>query len=234
MFIFPYFVIYCILCCTLYQILLKREFFVPQTGFESFGIILYENNQGNMSTIRFETKLFTIHSWTILKLPEEASVKLPSRGMIMVSGTLNGVPFKTLLEPDGSYGHGKKPSHWFRPDKKLLDDAHASVGDTVQVSLEPTKEWIEPEVPEDLKKALATSPKADALWMDITPMARWDWIRWIRAVKTPETRQKHIEVALDKLDKGMRRPCCFNRNLCSEPAVSHNWVLLDPTHTSES
>ena len=181
-----------------------------------------------MSAFSFETKLFKIKDWTILRLPEDASAKLPSRGMTMVSGTFNGVRFKTLLEPDGTYGPGLKPSHWFRPDQKLLDDAKAQLGDKVQLSLEATKEWIEPEVPEDVKKALSTSPKAHALWKDITPMARWDWIRWIRAVKTEETRLKHIEVALDKLNKGMRRPCCFNRNLCSEPYVSHNWVLIDP------
>ncbi|MBI2049509.1 DUF1905 domain-containing protein [Candidatus Roizmanbacteria bacterium] len=178
-----------------------------------------------MSAIRFEAKLFKINDWTILRLPESSSAELPSRGMTMVSGTINDISFKTLLEPDGRYGPGLKPSHWFAPDKTLLAEAHAAAGDTVQVSLEPTKEWIEPEVPEDLKKALATSPKAEALWKDITPLARWDWIRWIRAVKTPKTRQKHIEVALSKLNKGMRRPCCFNRNLCSEPYVSHNWVL---------
>ena len=182
-----------------------------------------------MSAIRFETKLFTINSWTILRLPEDASAKLPSRGMTMVAGTLNNVPFKAVLEPDGMYAPGKKPSHWFKPDNKLLDEASAKTGDIVQVSLEPTKEWIEPEVPVDVKKALLISPQAYALWKDITPMARWDWIRWIHAVKTPETRQKHIKVALDKLNKGMRRPCCFNRNLCSEPHVSHNWVLREPT-----
>ncbi len=186
---------------------------------------------GNMSAIHFTTKLFTINSWTILRLPEDASVKLPSRGMIMVKGQLNGIPFKTLLEPDGVYGLGKKPSHWFRPDKKLLDDARVTAGDTVEVALEPTKEWIEPEVPVDVKKTLSSSPKAEALWKDITPMARWDWIRWVRAVKTEETRRKHLEVMLDKLNKGMRRPCCFNRNLCSEPHVSHNWVLLAPQTT---
>lgn len=179
-----------------------------------------------MSKISFDTKLYTINSWTILRLPEDASSQLPSRGMTMVAGTVNNVPFKAVLEPDGKYGPGLKPSHWFRPSKQLLDDAHATTGDTVKVVLEPTKDWIEPEVPDDLKKALSKSPKAEALWRDITPMARWDWIRWVRAVKTPETRQKHIEVALDKLNKGMRRPCCFNRSLCSEPAVSHNWVLL--------
>ena len=130
-----------------------------------------------MSSIQFKTKLFKIGTWTLLRLPESASAKLPTRGMTMVSGTLNDISFKALLEPDGRYGSGKNPSHWFRPDKKLLDDAHAAAGDTVQVSLEPTKEWIEPEVPEDLKKALSTSPKAEALWNDITPLAHWDWIR---------------------------------------------------------
>src|SRR3989344_7278001 len=182
-----------------------------------------------MSTIHFDAKLSKINTWTILRLPEDASAKLPSRGMTMVAGIMNGIPFKTLLEPDGRYGPGKRPSHWFSPDKKLLEDAKTAAGDTVQVSLEPTKEWIEPEVPVDLQKALSASPDAHALWKNITPLARWDWIRWIRAVKTPETRQKHIEVALDKLNKGMRRPCCFNRNLCSEPAVSRNWALLEPT-----
>lgn len=182
-----------------------------------------------MSVIHFDTKLFKIGEFTILHIPPEESAKLPTRSMLMVKGNLNGVPFKTLLEPDGKYGPGLKPSHWFAPDKKLLEEAHASAGDTVTVSMEPTKEWVEPQVPEDLKEALEGSPKAQDLWNDITPSARWDWIRWVRAVKTPETRQKHIKVALDKLNKGMRRPCCFNRNMCSDPTVSKNWALLTPT-----
>jgi hypothetical protein len=186
----------------------------------TFGII------SSQTVINFEAKLVKINDWTILRLPEDASVQLPTRGMVMVSGKLNGSPFKTLLEPDGRYGPGLKPSHWFRPDKELLNGNAA--GDTVKVSLEPTKEWVEPEIPEDMKKALESSLKAYALWKDTTPLAHWDWVRWVRAVKTPETRQKHIEVMLDKLNKGMRRPCCFNRNMCSEPYVSKNWQLLKP------
>jgi hypothetical protein len=185
-----------------------------------------------MTAIRFDTKLYTLNSRIILRLPADASAELPSRGMTMVSGTMNGVSFKTLLEPDGKYGPGLKPSHWFSPDERLLQAAHATSGDTVEVTMEPTKDWIEPEVPDDVKRALATSSRAEALWHDITPLARWDWIRWVRAVKTAETRQKHLQVMLDKLNKGMRRPCCFNRNLCSDPTVSHNWALLDPAQPS--
>ncbi len=147
----------------------------------------------------------------------------------MVAGTINNVPFKTLLEPDGKYGPGLRPSHWFYPDRKLLKDAGVKVGDTIKVSIVPTKEWVNPEVPQDMKKALVANKKIHELWNDITPMARWDWVRWVRAVKTKETREKHIEVMISKLSKGMRRPCCFNRNMCSVPEVSHNWVLRLPS-----
>lgn len=181
-----------------------------------------------MQVISFDTKLYKINNYTILHLPVESSAKLPSRGMTMVKGTLNGTPFKTMLEPDGRYGPGKKPSHWFGPDEKLLQKANAKIGDTVTVEMETTKEWVEPEVPSDVQKTLDSSSKAKELWHDITPLARWDWIRWVRAVKTEETRKKHLEVMLDKLNKGMRRPCCFNRNLCSVPEVSKNWQLLTP------
>ncbi len=185
-----------------------------------------------MSAIQFSTQLIKINDWTILHLPSEESAKLPSRGMIMVEGTLNDIPFKTLLEPDGKYGKDLKPSHWFRPYQKLLDDAKATVGTTVHLTLSPTKEWIEPEVPEDIGRALNTSAKAQDLWNDITPMARWDWVRWVRAVKTEETRKHHLDVMLDKLNKGMRRPCCFNRNMCSVPEVSYNWTLLNSSSKS--
>lgn len=180
-----------------------------------------------MPQIQFNTNLITVHDWLILHLPEEASAKLPSRGMTMVKGTVNDVPFKAVLEPDGRYLHERKPSHWFSPDKELIKKAGLKNGSEVTVSLEVTTEWIDPEVPDDMQEALDSSVKAKALWNDITPMARWDWVRWVRAVKTEETRKNHLEVMLDKLNKGMRRPCCFNRAACSEPHVANSKWALD-------
>lgn len=176
--------------------------------------------QDHINPIHFKTKLFKIGSWTILKLPETASAKLPSRAMTMVSGTINNVPFQTPLEPDGV------GSHWFRLDNALLKSIKADVGDSVTLEIEQMKEWPDPEVPEDLKKALDDDERAHALWMKITPNARWDWVRWIRLTREAETRKKRIVVTCSKLRSGMRRPCCFNRNLCSEADVSKNWVLL--------
>ncbi len=180
-----------------------------------------------MVNIRFVTTPLKISDWTILRMPEDASAKLPSRGMALVEGTINGFHSKIVLEPDG------KGSHWFRVDSGLREAAQINIGDPVTIVVQPSKEWPEPEVPSDIKKALASDPQANALWVRITPMARWDWLRWIRATSYQETRHRRIEVALSKLRAGERRPCCFNRNLCTETEVSKNGVLLEPTQTGK-
>lgn len=64
-------------------------------------------------------------------------------------------------------------------------------------------------LPADLKKALAADPKARALWEDITPLARNEWICWTTSVKSPEKRQEHIDRVRSELKEGMRRPCCW-------------------------
>lgn len=180
-----------------------------------------------MSTIRFETTPLKIGDWTILRLPESASAELPSQGMALVEGTINGVRSKIVLEPDG------KGSHWFRVDSGLHEAAGIDACGMVTMMVQPSKEWPEPELPADLINALSSDPEANALWVKITPMARWDWLRWIRATSRWETRNRRIEVALSKLRAGERRPCCFNRNACTEPEVSKNGVLLDPAETAK-
>ena len=177
-----------------------------------------------MSTLHFEAKLFTIGSWTILKLPKNESLKLPSRGQTMAKGTINNYQFLAALEPDGN------GSHWLNVDESIQKSTGFQAGDKVVVAMESTNDWPEPDVPTDLMTALETHKQAHSLWTAITPMARWEWIRWISSTKQPETRKRRIEVACSKLKAGERRPCCFNRNLCCVPDVSKNGILLEPTN----
>ena len=176
-----------------------------------------------MPRIRFDAALYTIEKSTVLRLPEEASRKLPSRGQVAVQGTINGHWFQTVLEPDGSFGH------WMRIDGELQQTAALSAGDTATLEIESLKDWPEPNVPRDLETALAAAPqKIQDLWNDITPMARWEWVRWVNATRNPETRKRRVEVSISKMKSGKRRPCCFNLASCTDPNLSKSGKLIEP------
>ena len=64
-------------------------------------------------------------------------------------------------------------------------------------------------IPQDLRKAIGSNTVVKNLWMDITPLARNEWICWIISAKKEGTRKYRISVGLDKMKKGMRRPCCW-------------------------
>ena len=64
-------------------------------------------------------------------------------------------------------------------------------------------------LPADLRQAILQSPAVFALWEDITPLARNEWICWVTSGKKAETRDIRIEKALSKMKSGMRRPCCW-------------------------
>ena len=109
--------------------------------------------------IRFQAKLTAVGSQAILRLPEAASSKLPSRGMSMVEGTFNGHAFQAPLEPDGM------GSHWFRVSNTMLKAAGAEVGDSVSVALEPMAPGRNPGCPRIWRKRLRLIQRpADCGW----------------------------------------------------------------------
>lgn len=65
------------------------------------------------------------------------------------------------------------------------------------------------ELPGDLRRAIESDASAKRLWGDITPLARNEWICWVTSAKKEETRKRRIEVGIDKLRGGTRRPCCW-------------------------
>ena len=171
----------------------------------------------------FEAHLRRTGGSTILRLPEDASAELPSRGQVAVTGVMDGHVFRTVLEPDGRRGH------WLKVDKELLQALAVRDGDSVAVKVEPTKDWPEPAIPEDFQTALADAPDISELWTTITPMARWEWVRWINATKNPQTRERRVEVGISKLRSGQRRPCCFDLSACTDPELAKNGILAELT-----
>lgn len=164
------------------------------------------------ATIRFKATLLRPADaprgadWSFFVLPKTASARLPTRGITTIEGTINGQAFRANAEPDGNKGH------WLKVPRALRVAAQAEAGDTVEVEMTPATEQLEITPPADLRKALAAAPAAQAVWSEITPAARRDWVQWITSAKKPETRVRRIAAACDMLGSGKRRVCCFDRS----------------------
>lgn len=64
-------------------------------------------------------------------------------------------------------------------------------------------------LPKDLRALLLATPEALAAWIDLTPLARNEWICWIEIAKKQETRERKIARIREDLLAGKRRPCCW-------------------------
>ena len=64
-------------------------------------------------------------------------------------------------------------------------------------------------MPADLRKALTANRKVLALWEDITPLARNEFICWVENAKQIETRARRVKRSCEELLEGKRCSCCW-------------------------
>lgn len=126
---------------------------------------------------------------------------------------LNGHPFRGSLEPDG------QGSHWLKVSPKVREAAGVKPGGLVTLEMLPLTKEGAPRLPSGSRTALAAAPKAHAVWSDITPIARRDWIAWITSARQAKTRVRRIRNACDVLAWGKRRVCCFDRSGIHSQAI---------------
>ncbi|MGB1581728.1 MAG: YdeI/OmpD-associated family protein [Nevskiales bacterium] len=165
---------------------------------------------GKNSSTRFNARLQQprdageANPWAFVVLPKEISAALPRRGRTSVAVVLNDYRFETFLEPDG------QKSHWLAVDQQQLEASGVSVGSEACLEVTALDKELEPELPDDLAKALAAAPAAQATWDATTTVARIDWIHWVVSAKQQATRAKRIHDACDMLASGKKRVCCFD------------------------
>ncbi|WP_281965098.1 YdeI/OmpD-associated family protein [Serinicoccus marinus] len=70
------------------------------------------------------------------------------------------------------------------------------------------------DLPDDLRAELTDHGDALEAWLDITPLARNEFICWVEDAKQDRTRARRIRRTQEELQEGMRRPCCW-------PGCSH-------------
>ena len=62
---------------------------------------------------------------------------------------------------------------------------------------------------DDMRAALTADPAILALWQNLTPLGRNEFICWVDDAKQAATRARRIRRTVEELAEGKKRPCCW-------------------------
>jgi hypothetical protein len=105
--------------------------------------------------------------------------------------------YRTLFPTDGSQPRLRTESSSRYGCDKTMNESKTGKPDPVH------------KTPTDLRMALRSETKTQAAWKDLTPLARNEWICWVISAKQETTRSRRIQRAIEDLQAGKRRPCCW-------------------------
>ncbi|MDV5822609.1 YdeI/OmpD-associated family protein [Sphingobium naphthae] len=83
---------------------------------------------------------------------------------------------------------------------------------------------------DDMKAAISADPAMRALWQRLTPLGRNEFICWVEDAKQPATRARRITRAVEELQEGKKRPCCWAGCIHRADKAPGKWqqaVLID-------
>jgi Bacteriocin-protection, YdeI or OmpD-Associated/Domain of unknown function (DUF1905) len=142
--------------------------------------------------------------WAFAKVPVQISQSHLRRGRITANISLGRSKFDALMEPDGQLGH------WFKIPQRVIESESIQFGQEVQFGLTTLPEQPLPKVPASFLKLLKSNKASFETWEKTSTLAKIDWIHWIESAKQTKTRTKRQQDAIDMLQQGKARVCCFD------------------------
>ena len=130
---------------------------------------------------------------TLVPVPRDVATRMGLKGMPKVQAVIAGRPYRGSLMPmgDGTYCLGVL--------KSIQEAAGVKQGDTIMVELELDTAPRVVEPPADLARAIAHDKKALAAWDKLSFTNKKEMARSLEEAKKPETRQRRLAAALEKL-----------------------------------
>ncbi len=131
-----------------------------------------------------------------IHVPDDVATKMGFRGRPKVRAVVAGVPYRGSLMPmgDRSFGLGVL--------KAIQDEKGIDVGDTITVELDHDTEERTVAVPHDLAAELERDAGVAAAWQRLSFTNRKEIAQSLEDAKKPETRERRLRAALDRLTSG--------------------------------
>ena len=109
--------------------------------------------------------------------------------------TINGFTYRSTI---AAYG-----DRYYLPlNRNNRRGAGVEAGDRIEVTLEADTQPRRVEVPEDLASALQANEGARSNFEALSFSHRREYVEWIAEAKRPETRNRRIEGAIERLSEG--------------------------------
>jgi hypothetical protein len=130
---------------------------------------------------------------TLVPVPRDVATKLGLKGMPKIQAVIAGLPYRGSLMPmgDGTWCLGVL--------KSIQQAAGVGSGDavTIELELDHTPRAVEP--PADLARELARNKKLAAAWEKLSFTNQKEMALGLTEAKKPETRERRLAAALEKL-----------------------------------
>jgi hypothetical protein len=135
-----------------------------------------------------------------ISIPFDVEEVYGTRGQVKVKALFDGYPYRGILVNMGT------GCHVIIVRKDVRAAIGKKVGDPIKVELEIDTEERIVEIPDDLKKALAKSKKAETFFKTLSYTNRKEYAVWITSAKKSETRSKRLKETIQKLLNGLKNP----------------------------
>jgi len=135
---------------------------------------------------------------TGIRVPEEIVASLGPSKKPPVRVTINGHTYRSSVAPRGG---------WFLVGVSAENRANARVaaGDEVEVEIELDTEPRQVTVPPDLERAIGGDAKARQFFEELSYSKQQWFVLSVEGAKTPKTRQRRIDKAIEMLREGRTR-----------------------------
>lgn len=130
---------------------------------------------------------------TFIRVPHDVQQKLGLKGRPKINSVIAGHPYRGSLMPMGN------GTFCLGVGNEILRSAGVARGDMITVDLEidTAPRIVEP--PPDLARAIARDKKAMAAWEKLSYTNKKEMARSVEEAKRPETRQRRLAAAMEKL-----------------------------------
>ena len=136
-------------------------------------------------------------TWTYVVLPFNVLEAFGTTSQVKVTGTINGVPYRSSAMPRGD------GSHYLVVNKNIRDRAGVARGSDVEVVLDVDTAARTVEVPIHLQALLSGNELARSSFERLPYSHQSEYVQWIVEAKKEETRQRRAERA-SMLEAGKR------------------------------